>query len=174
VAPYYAPYYPPPRLAEPMAMVPNGPRVTLRADNQNVRLEHLGRIHWDTVCTTPCGFNVDPSGVYRIGGTTIRKSDSFQMPRASGDVFIDVQAGSNTKHFVGLGLMIGGAVAAGYGTFFWFIFHTAAQDNSPYGSTSASDSRTAWEVGIFFGALTAVLEAVGWSLWSSSTSLQIH
>jgi len=173
---YYVPppaYYPPPRLAEPMAPVPTGPRVSLRADNQNVRLEQLSRTNWSTVCLTPCGYSVDANGIYRIGGTTIRKSDSFKLPRASGDVLIDVQAGSNTKHFVGLGLMIGGAVAAGYGTFIWFILHEAAR-NEYSSSTAASDNRAAWEVAAFFGALTAVLEGVGYSLWSSSTSVQVH
>jgi hypothetical protein len=165
------PYYPPPRLAEPMGLNPMGPRVFLRSDGANPRLQYLGRIKWSDVCTAPCGVNVEPGGLYRIGGGTIRKSDPFQLPRASGDVVIDVQVGSNVKHFVGLGLMIGGLVSAGYGTFFWLAFHESAMSSS---YSAASDNNAARDVAIVFGAITAVLEGIGIALFSSSTSVDVH
>jgi hypothetical protein len=154
-----------------MALNPAGPRVFLRSDNANPRLQHLGRIKWTDVCVSPCGVNVEPGGLYRIGGGTIRKSDPFQLPRASGDVVIDVQAGSNVKHFVGLGLMIGGVVAAAYGSLFWFVLHESAMSDS---YTAASDNRGARDVAIFFGAITAILEGIGIPLFASSTSVEIH
>jgi hypothetical protein len=173
--PSYPPaYYPPPRLVQPMAAwSATGPRVTLNSDSVRPMLQHLGRTKWEDVCLTPCGVQVDPAGLYRIGGSTVRKSDPFQLPRASGDVLIDVEAGSNTKHFVGLGLMIGGAVSFGYGSIFWLLFHSTA-NSDPYSTTQASDNRAARDIAIFFGAITAILEGIGIPLLLSSTSVTVH
>jgi hypothetical protein len=150
-----------------------GPVVILRTDNPNPRLLQQSESSWYDVCGAPCGLRVNPAGLYRIGGRSVRLSDPFRLQRPSGDVVIDVQAGSQGKHFVGLGLMIGGLAAIGIGVGSWVIARSAA--NHAYGQLDRdADNRMAWELGLLFGGLGAVLEAVGIHLWSSHTSVQIH
>jgi hypothetical protein len=60
---------------------------------------------------------VNPAGLYRVGGGSLRSSEPFNMPRPAGPVVIDAHVGSNVKHWVGFGLMMGGIAAAGAGTF---------------------------------------------------------
>ena len=115
----------PPRLNEPMQPVA-GPRVMLRVDNPNARLQQFTPLRWRDVCIAPCGVTVDPAATYRIGGGTSMASDPFMLPRSAGDVYIDAQVGSKVKHWVGLGLMIGGVVAAGYGLL-WRQFFSGAR-----------------------------------------------
>ena len=91
----------PPRLAEPMQPVA-GPRVRLRVDNPNARLQQFTPLMWRDVCIAPCGITVDPAATYRIGGGTSMASDPFTLPRAAGDVYIEAQVGSKVKHWVGL------------------------------------------------------------------------
>ena len=170
-----APRYPPPRLTEPMA-APRGPRVFLRSDNPNPRLQQLSRVRWEDVCLTPCGVYVDPRGTYRIGGGTVRKTGPFHLPARSGDVVIDVEAGSNVKHFVGLGLMIGGAVSLGYGALFYLAFHnmtTETYDPTTHSIQTQSDN-TGVVVAVVFAVLGAVLGGVGISLWNSDTTIHVH
>lgn len=119
-APYPPPPYtpppgaPPPRAAGAPAPVA-GPFVRVRSDTAKARLQTQTQLQWRDVCLAPCNVTVDPAALYRIGGGTIRPSDSFNMPRSSGQVVIDVRYGSNIKHWVGIALIIGGAVSALFG-----------------------------------------------------------
>jgi hypothetical protein len=76
------------------------------------------------------------------------------------------------KHWVGLGLMIGGVVAAGYGFIFWQFFNSfAPNDTTPTAQDARSFGRT---VGIVFLSVGAVLEAVGLPMFFSDTSVQVR
>jgi hypothetical protein len=150
----------------------SGPRVTLRVDNANGRLQQHTQLRWRDICIAPCGVTLDPTALYRIGGGTSLPSEAFSLPRASGDVFIDAEVGSKVKHWVGLGLMIGGVVAAGYGFIFWQFFNSFAQNDT---SSAAQDARNFGRtVGIVFLSVGAVLEAVGLPMFFSGTSVQVR
>jgi len=150
-----------------------GPRVILQVDNGNGRLQQHTQLRWRDVCIAPCGTTVDPAALYRIGGGTSLASEPFQLPRASGDVYVDAQVGSKVKHWVGLGLMIGGAVAALYGVATWALFNDVA-DNG----TSSDGSQAAHDVGRTFGiiflSVGAVLEVVGVTMFAGGTSVQVR
>src|SRR3982751_4929720 len=115
VAPAPGPAPMPPGYRPPVA----GPVVTLRADSRKARLQVQGPLNWQDVCVTPCNVAVNPAAIYRVGGGTIRGSDSFSMPRPSGQVVVDAQVGSTIKHWVGIGLLIGGALSAGGGIYYY-------------------------------------------------------
>jgi len=83
-----------------------GPVVHLRSTHPRARLQVQGPLKWQDVCVAPCNVPVNPQGLYRIGGGSIRPSEGFNMPRPSGQVVIDAQTGSTVKHWVGIGLMI--------------------------------------------------------------------
>jgi hypothetical protein len=155
----------PPMQAQPVA----GPRVMLRVDNPNGRLQQFTPLRWRDVCIAPCGVTVDPAGTYRVGGGTSMASDAFTLPRASGDVWIDAQVGSKVKHWVGLGMMIGGVVAAGYGLLWWQLF-SGVDDTTAGGSDVRDVGRN---VGVFFIGVGAVLEIVGLIMFGSGTSVQV-
>ena len=158
----------PPEPPPPVA----GPRVILRVDNANGRLQQHTQLRWRDICIAPCGVTLDPTALYRIGGGTSLASEPFSLPRPSGDVFIDAEVGSKVKHWVGLGLMIGGVVAAGYGFVFWQFFNSfAANDTSSAAQDARSFGRT---VGIVFLSVGAVLEAVGLPMFFSGTSVQVR
>src|SRR4051794_28246678 len=157
--------WPPPRAAEPPPPV-MGPRVILRADNPNVRLQQHTQLRWRDVCLAPCGGAVDPSALYRIGGGTAIASAPFPLPRASGEVYVDAQVGSKVKHWVGLGVMIGGAVAAGYGFLFW---ETSQGFNSAGGNDNFPRN-----LAIFCFGVGAVLEAVGLPMFFSDTTAAVQ
>jgi hypothetical protein len=137
-----------------------GPRVILKVDNFNGRLQQHTQFYWRDVCLAPCGYTLDPNALYRIGGGTSIPSRPFQLPRASGDVHVDADVGSKVTQFVGLGLMIGGLAAAGYGAFFWSM----ARDYE-------SAPRT---FGIVLISVGAVLEVVGLPLFLQRTSVEVR
>lgn len=151
-------------------MYPGGPRLILHSDSPSARLQQHTQLRWRDICIAPCGYTVDPAGLYRIGGGTTRPSETFQLPRPSGDVVVDVQAGSTVKHWVGLGLMIGGVAAAAYGVAVWQLFNSIESNSSQ--STQPEDvGRT---FGVIFISVGAVLAAVGIPMWFSNTSVQIR
>jgi len=161
----------PPPLTEPMQPAA-GPRVLLRADNPSARLQQFTPLRWRDVCIAPCGVVVDPAATYRIGGGTSIASDTFMLPRSAGDVYIDANVGSKVKHWVGLGLMIGGVVAAGYGLLWWQLFSSVSDD--PYASSSVNDVRDSMRnVGLFIIGVGAVLEIVGLVMFSGGTSVRV-
>jgi hypothetical protein len=151
-----------------------GPIVTLRSDNPNPTLQrHIDASwEWEDVCPVPCGVRVDPNGVYRIAGNQVRRSDPFRLERTSGDVVIDVKAGSSGRHYAGLGLVIGGLGAIALGVAAWKISHDVA--NAATGRDRDADNKMAWQLGLTFGGIGLVMEAIGIPLWSSSTSVAIH
>jgi len=146
-----------------------GPFVTVNADSPRARLQMMGPLKWQDVCITPCNRPVNPQGLYRIGGGSIRPSETFNMPRPSGRVVIDTQVGSTVKHWVGFGLIIGGAVAAAGGA----LYYAGADDISANSGTG--DTKTAVQtIGIVYIITGVILLAVGIPLAASSTSVEIH
>jgi hypothetical protein len=144
-----------------------GPRVILNVDNLNGRLQQNTMLRWRDICIAPCGATVDPTALYRIGGGTSLASAPFSMPRASGDVYVDAQVGSKVKKWVGLGLMIGGAVALLYGGIIW-EFHKNVQNNF------GEEDTTGRNIAIFCFATAGVLEVVGLPMLLTSTSVQVR
>jgi hypothetical protein len=160
----------PPPLPQPMAPVA-GPRVTLQVDNPNGRLQQYTPIRWVDVCLAPCGVAVDPRALYRVGGHGMIASDAFQLPRASGDVVVDAEVGSKAKHWTGLGLMIGGAVAGLYGLIY---LETSSAFGNVDNMVGTSFRDTARNIGFTAIGIGVVLEVVGIVLFSSSTSVQVR
>lgn len=159
--PPYPPQGPPPAY---------GPIVTLRANNPRARLQVQTALKWQDVCLAPCNVPVNPAGVYRVGGGTIRPSETFNMPRPAGPVVIDVQAGSNIKRWVGFGLILGGIGAAVGGT----LTYLNAPEESAFGSTANTERDAAHVVGIVYIIIGVVLLAVGIPLSTTSTSIEIR
>jgi hypothetical protein len=172
-----APYPPPPgtlgpgtpeyRLAKPVL---GAPVVTLRADNPRARLQQK-ELRWEDVCTMPCRRAVDPSGVYRVAGGTIKPSVTFQMPRPQGNVLVDAHVGSVVKYWVGFGLALGGiATALGGGLVL------AASDSQSSSDTIANDAASSRRViGWTYVVTGAIMALVGLPLClSNTTSVEVH
>jgi hypothetical protein len=136
--------------------------VILRIDRHTARLQQQTMLGWRNICLPPCGAVVDPNGVYRVGGSGSLTSEPFQLPRASGDVYVDGHVGSKASRFAGLGLMFGGLGAAAYGALIW-----ASTSDSPYSSDPGR------ELGMFTLAVGAGLGVIGILLFGSAyTSVQ--
>ncbi len=162
-----APLPPPP---PPRPAPAYGPFVTLRADHPRARLQVMGPFKWQDVCMTPCRTPVPPGGLYRVGGGSLRPSDSFNLPR-SGPVVIDAQMGSTVKHWVGFGLVLGGIGAAVAGG----LVYANASDAPDYSSISGPTARdTQQAYGIIYIITGIILLAIGIPLAASSTSVEVH
>ncbi|HXU04422.1 MAG TPA: hypothetical protein VN903_25850 [Polyangia bacterium] len=165
----------PPPLQQPMTQPPApGPRVTLQTDNPHARLQQHTPLLWRDICIAPCGVVVDPAGLYRIGGGESIASETFQLPRGSGDVYIDAQVGSRVKHFAGLGMMIGGGVAALYGLIYWQFSQAFRDTEAQTGSGSTGFSDTVRNIGLVFIGAGAVVEIIGIVMFASGTSVQVR
>jgi hypothetical protein len=140
----------------------------MSSTNPRARLQTMFQLKWRDVCMAPCGVRVDPGAVYRIGGGTIRPSSDFTMPRGKGAVYIDTDPGSTVKHWVGVGLSIGGAVSAGLGALYLAL---SRETNDSYDS-GASDFLAG--AGIAYLLIGGVLLAVGLPLSASSTSVSVR
>jgi hypothetical protein len=152
-----------PQLREPMTA---GPVVRLDSDSRVARLQMM-RLRWTDVCTAPCGVAVDPAGVYRIGGGTVRPSIEFRMPRPAGPVLVRAQVGSTVKHWVGIGMIIGGLAGAGSGAFLYSVASGS--------STLTSNQRDSDKViGITYIVIGAIVAAIGIPLAMSSTSVEVQ
>jgi hypothetical protein len=162
--PQYPPQYPP-QYAPPPPVY--GPTVTLRADNPRARLQVMGPLKWQDICVAPCNVHVHPAGSYRIAGGSIRASETFTMPRQSGPVLIEAEVGSKVKHGVGVGLTIGGAIAALAGG----IYLVAASSASD-GFTN--NKQALQGVGIIYLVVGAVLLVIGLPLSTSSTYVRVR
>ena len=168
---------PPPGPAPPGSPPPPeapvvGPRLMLRTDSPIARLQQATQLRWRDVCIAPCGVTVDPLATYRIGGGTSLTSEPFTLPRSSGEVYVDAKVGSKITHWVGLGLMIGGVVAAGYGLLAWQLFNSIHDDGV---TTSAQDAHAIGRtIGIVFVSIGAVLELVGLPMFFNGTSVQVR
>jgi len=156
----YPPSYPPagppgsatqpPRPAYPPVA---GPTVRLVTNNSRARLQQQFQLRWTDVCAAPCGIAVNPAATYRVGGGPLRATDPFTMPRSSGPVLIDAKLGSNVKHWVGVGLAIGGGIyLAGGG-----VLLAAAQNASGTIGTSSVSAKDYYTV---YGVISLIVGAV--------------
>jgi len=172
VAPPPAPPGPPAPYAPPRPPPVNGPVVHIRSDSPKARLQLMDTtLRWRDVCTAPCNVPVNPQGSYRIGGGTIRASETFTMPRPSGQVVIDTQVGSKIKHWVGIALIIAGVVDAGFGTLYYASADSLANSSSNTTDLSKTYFQTVGIIGIITGV---VLLGIGIPLAASSTSVEIR
>ena len=146
-----------------------GPIVTLRANNPRARLQVQTALKWQDVCLAPCNVPVNPAGAYRVGGGTIRPSEIFNMPRPSGPVVIDVEAGSNVKRWVGFGLILGGIGFAVGGT----LTYMNAPEATGFATTDTQRD-AAHVAGILYVIAGIVLLAVGIPLSTSHTTVQVR
>jgi hypothetical protein len=163
---------PPPPPGPPGPPPVSGPVVRLRANSPKARLQLMDhQLQWRDVCVAPCRVPVNPQGTYRIGGGTIRASDSFTMPRPSGQVVIDAQVGSKIKHWVGIALIIGGVVDGAFGTIYYATASDLASSSSNTTGLGKGYFQTVGIVGIVTGL---ILLGVGIPLSASSTSVEIH
>jgi hypothetical protein len=161
--------YPPPPLQQPLA----GPVVTLRASAPRARLQQQTQLRWNDVCVAPCGIAVNPTGVYRVGGGTYRGSDPFKMPRSSGPVLLDANVGSNVKHWVGFGMLLGGGIALLSGIALIALSSSVTGQSATDPNVSNSDYFKA--SGIVYAVIGAIVTGVGIGLYSSgSTSVEIR
>ena len=167
--PEAAPPAGPPLVLAPGAPPPvAGPVVMLRSDTYRARLQTQGPLQWRDVCAAPCRIAVDPAALYRIGGGTIRASDTFKMPRPSGSVIVDVRYGSTVKHWVGVALIIGGVLDAIGG----IIFVTQADWFASRDPNNGTDYyKGAGIVSIVTGV---ILTGIGIPLSLSSTEIEVH
>ncbi|MES1164313.1 MAG: hypothetical protein ABUR63_01035 [Verrucomicrobiota bacterium] len=162
--------YPPGATAAPYAALVAGPIVTLQANHPRARLQQM-QLKWQDVCSVPCGIAVDPNASYRVGGGTLRASDPFRLPRPSGPVLVDADVGSNVKHWVGLGLGIGGIVSASLGLL--LLATLSDTNNQGLSGTTARDVSKAY--GITYLIVGGILMAIGIPMWAgSNTSVQIR
>jgi hypothetical protein len=163
---------PPPNPAPPGYAAAPGPVVTLRADNPKARLQILGQqLRWTDVCTTPCNVPVSPAGSYRVGGGTIRPSDTFSMPRPAGSVLVQAQVGSTVKHWVGIGLIAAGLANVAFGAYYYSSADSLANSNS---NTSGQTKSFFQDVGIVTIVIGALIAAIGLPFALSSTSVEVR
>lgn len=89
-----------------------GPLVYLRADNPRTTLQiRIDEDQWQDLCRVPCGAPLDPSQVYRVNGRSFVPTESFQLPRSSGQVSLEARMGLKVRNITGRILTpIGGAL----------------------------------------------------------------
>ena len=155
--PPYAGDAPPPRL---------GPVVLMRADNGRATLQVQTQLFWQDVCVTPCGIPVDPRGLYRVGGNRFVPSDTFTMPRPSGQVVIEARMGSRSRNIVGTALTFAGLGVGVTGGI--LVFEGSRQPaNDQFG-----DPNFARVALYFYGVIALVagiaLTVTGIPLWATS------
>ncbi len=88
------------------------------------------------------------------------------MPRAAGTVLVTTETGSTVKHFVGLGLGIGGLAVMGLGG----LYLAASEDLSLAGN--GNDFFRSF--GIAYLVIGGVMTAIGIPLGFSSTSVTVQ
>jgi hypothetical protein len=145
-----------------------GPVVRLTTDSQAARLQMM-QLKWTNVCVAPCNAPVDPNGLYRIGGGTVRPSEEFRMPRSAGIVNVDAQVGSTVKHWVGFGMILGGALSMLSGGIF-----IAASSDVQASDTNANARDTVKAEGIVYLVIGAIVTVIGIPLALSSTSVSVR
>jgi hypothetical protein len=110
---------------------PPGPTVVLYANRPEARLQVQTQLRWKTICAAPCAEKLDAGGVYRVAGWSLRPSQTFALPRASGVVRVDAALGSDRKHDVGIALIVVGIAA---GALALYLFHPWSTTQS-YGTS---------------------------------------
>jgi len=144
-----------------------GPTVQLVTNHPRARLQQQLQLRWTDVCSAPCGIPVNPAATYRVAGASLRPTDSFSMPRSAGTVLVDARMGSNVKHWVGVGLTIGGGVSLLWGG----LDLIAAQHVSGnLGGTGISKKGYFTASGIGSLILGAILTGIGLPLALGGTS----
>ena len=161
-----APPQAPPEPAPPQAAT--GPRVFLRIDRPAARLQQQTMLGWRDICAPPCGAVVDPSALYRVAGRGAMTSASFELPRASGDVYVDGHVATRGRRLVGFWLIIAGAITG--------VFGAIALINPVLGvNDNRRDDDANLVGGLVLLGITAGLEAIGISLFSSArTSIEVR
>ena len=119
------------------------------------------------MCAAPCGIPVNPAGTYRVAGGSLRPTNSFSMPRPAGTVLVDANMGSNVKHWVGIGLTIGGGVGLLWGGAY-LIAAQSVSGNVGGSDISKKDYFTVWGIGTM--VVGAILAGVGIPLAIGGTS----
>jgi len=143
--------------------------VTLQTNNSRARLQ-VFKYRWIDVCLSPCKLNLPPVGPYRVGGGTAMSSESFDLPNRPGPVLIDAHVGSKVKHWVGVGLTIGGGVAGGIGALYYALGSSTSTDT--YGNTVRDEAHV---IGVVYLVTGAALLITGLILWGSSgTSVDVN
>jgi len=145
-----------------------GPFVRLHADNPRARLQHLS-LRWMDVCTAPCEQPVDPRGLYRVGGGTIKASPSFQLPRSSGAVDVHASVGSVIKYWVGVAIAANGLAALAFGG----LLVASTDDSTSTLNATNRDSQHA--TGVAYLVLGAICMVVGLPLWlGNNTTVEVQ
>ena len=159
-----SPGYAPPRL--------DGPIVFMRTDHPRATLQVQTQLYWTDVCVTPCGVPVDPRALYRVGGRPFVPSDTFTMPRQSGQVTIEARMGSRGRSIVGTALTLGGLGAGILGGVF-LLAGSEQHDNSfgdPTGAKLFFDF-----YGVIFAIAGTIVTIVGLPIWlTSGTSATVE
>lgn len=145
-----------------------GPVVTVRSDTHRARLQTQGPLQWRDVCAAPCRIAVDPAALYRIGGGTIRPSDTFRMPRPSGNVVVNVRYGSTIKHWVGIVMIIVGIVDVGVGA----LYISAADEFARNDPNNGTDFYKGVGIGTIIAG--AIITGIGIPLSMSSTDIEVQ
>lgn len=137
---------------------PTGPRVILRINRPTARLQQQTMLGWRDICVPPCGAFVDPSAHFRIAGGGAVVSESFELPRDSGDVIVEGKVGSKAMRIVGQCFVISGMAIAAFNGFMWGV-----RDNVP---------RDVGLLGIGIGAFVGLLGVA--LLTGGRTSLRVR
>lgn len=90
-----------------------GPQVAIdfRADDDRAKLQKLGKDgEWFDACQSPCRGRVSATGIYRVGGDGIRRSESFKLTHDG--TRIDASVGTTGRTVGGAILGIGGGAVA--------------------------------------------------------------
>lgn len=168
----YPPSYPPPGAPATQQPRPGfapvaGPVVQLVTNHPRARLQEQLQLRWTDVCAAPCGIAVNPAATYRVAGGSLRPTNSFSMPRPAGAVLVDANMGSNVKHWVGVGLTIGGGVGLLWGGIYLIVAQNVS-GNLSGSDISKKDYFTAWGIGTLI--VGAILAGVGLPLAIGGTS----
>ena len=79
-------------------------------------------------------------------------------------MYVHARVGSKVQHFVGLGLMIGGLVAAGYGTFFLAVSGSGESDGDHF----------ARDMSLILFSAAGVLEGMGLPMFLKGTTVEVR
>jgi hypothetical protein len=91
---------------------PGGVEVQLHTDAPDVRIDRIVDGVAVPACVAPCGRVLPRDGVYVIDGPGVPRTQPFTLSASSGArTTLDVRAGSNLRHQVGVGAIAVGGVA---------------------------------------------------------------
>lgn len=137
---------------------PAGPRVILRINRPTAKLQQRTMLGWRDICIPPCGAYVDPSAHFRIAGGGAVVSESFELPRDSGDVIVEGKVGSKALRIVGHCFVISGMAITTFNGFMWGVRDDVSREAGLVGVG----------LGVFVGLIGVAL------LTGSRTSLRVR